>query len=83
MATLRILGVFDNGGATLDRYTFVFNERDGDNYQMLGTSETGEGFSQFCSGHFNYHGDNSHLGKPVQWHQLSDQLKQHVEGRIA
>lgn len=83
MKTLKILGIFDNGGKTLDRYTFVLNERDGQYYQMLGTDERGTGFSQFSSGQFNYHGDNSHLGKPVKWAELDAKLQRHVEGRLA
>jgi len=83
MKRLKILGIFDNGGETLDRYTFVLNERDGDFYQMLGTSETGAGYSQFGSGSFNYHGNNKHLGRPVKWADLSEELQKHVEGRLA
>lgn len=82
MKKLNILGIFYDP-KTLDCYTFVLNEMDGQYHQMLGTSETGEGFSQFSSGEFNYHGDNSHLGKQVQWANVPDKLKRHVEGRLA
>jgi hypothetical protein len=39
----RIRAVFDNGGETLDRFTIIFG-----NGEMLGLSETGAGFSQWC-----------------------------------
>lgn len=35
--------VFDNGGESLDRYTVIDKEGD-----MLGLSETGAGFNQWC-----------------------------------
>lgn len=82
MKRLNILGIFYSP-KTLDCYTFVLNERDGQYYQMLGTSDTGDGFSQFTSGTFNYHGDNSHLGKQVKWSDLNEELQRHVEGRLA
>lgn len=39
----RIRAVFDNGGETLDRFTVIFG-----NGEILGLSETGAGFSQWC-----------------------------------
>lgn len=80
---MKILAIFDNGGATLDRYTFVTNIRDGQYYQMLGTDRTGKDFSQWSNGEFNYHGDNSHLGKQIKWQDIPEQLKKHVERRLA
>lgn len=83
MKRVNILGIFYDP-RTLDCYTFVLNYREGsDRYQMLGTSKTGEGFSQFTSGEFNYHGDNSHLGKQVKWNDLPEELQKHVQARLA
>ena len=81
---MKILAIFDNGGATLDRYTFVTDERDRHSgyYDMLGTDENGSGFSQWGQGRFDYHGDNKHLGKQVKWDSLTDALRAHVSHRL-
>lgn len=79
-----VVAVFDNGGKTLDRYTFVTKQVNKYNgfYTMLGTSETGEGFSQFSEGQYTPDGDNSHLGKQVRWSELSEELQKHAASRL-
>ena len=68
----------------IDRYTFVFNERDprtGDN-TMLDTSETGSAFSQWTSGFYEPGGTNAHLGERVDFQSVGKTLVGHVLGRM-
>lgn len=78
---MKVLEVFYQP-RTLDCYTFVL---DGDNeelWPMLGTDKTGAGFSQFCDGEYHPGGDNSHLGKQVEWDKVPEILRKHVERRV-
>lgn len=81
---MKFLAIFDNGGETLDRYTFVTDVKDPRTgyYDMLATDSTGAGFSQWSDGQFNYHGDNKHLGKQIQWRDLPEELQNHVSRRM-
>lgn len=83
---MKVLAIFDNGGETLDRYTFVTDEVTSypDNcYAMLGTCATGKGFSQWGGGNYTPRSKNKHLGKQVQWYELPTELLIHVKERIA
>lgn len=84
--------VFDNGGKTLDRYTVI--DENGD---MLGLSETGAGFSEFCGNIYEIlpkrlnsetmayvvsKGQCAHLGKELRFSQLPKELQQHIIERF-
>ncbi len=74
------LRVYDNGGKTIDRYTVVGvdGERDNDNMKsMLGVSEGGRAFSQFCWGH-----EGRHLGKRVPFASLDSDTRGHILSRL-
>lgn len=81
--SMRIIAIYDNQGETLDRYTFVFNEKQDNMYVMLGTDETGQAFSNFTLGHYDTVKNNKHLGKEVAWYTLQPELLKHVIGRIS
>jgi hypothetical protein len=75
------LRVYDNGGKSIDRYTVVGvdGERDNDNMKsMLGVSEGGRAFSQFCRGH-----EGRHLGKRLPFASLDDDTRAHILSRLA
>lgn len=78
----KILSIHDSGDEFIDRMTFVFSEsridHNGDElHECLGTSLSGEGFSQFseCT-------RGEHLGEEVEWEDLSEELKAHVKNRL-
>lgn len=82
---MKLTAVYDNGGKTLDRYTFVTDQaewaNDGNNelqaYMSLGTDINGVGFSQFSAAM-----PGRHLGKRVQFTDISADLQQHVAMRL-
>ena len=79
---MKIIAIYDNGGKTLDRYTVVTDEAawngyGHDEFKMLGLSEGGEGFSQWGTGQ-----PGRHLGKRVQFENLSEETQRHIAGRI-
>jgi hypothetical protein len=64
---MKNLRIYDNGGATFDRYTVVYMDRpeyDGF-YECLGMSENALGFCQHSSAMIG-----SHLGKPIKFKEL-------------
>lgn len=81
---MRILSIFDNGGKTLDRYTVVTDQHDGNYLMMLGLNEGGDGFSQWSGGSYaEGRGEkNQHLGKRVQFEALSAATQKHIAERI-
>lgn len=79
---MKILGIYDNGGETLDRFTFVLDDRHGKLYTMLGTDSTGRGFSQMSEGDYKPKGKNAHLGELIDWKKVPDDLKAHVLVRL-
>lgn len=80
---MKIIAIYDNGGKTLDRYTVVTDEPDHSGYvMMLGLNEGGDGFSQWGSGTYNRGGNNRHLGKRVQFENLSEATQRHIAGRV-
>lgn len=79
---MKITAIYDNDGATLDRYTVVTdliaqNGYGHDEIEMLGLSEGSEGFSQWSTGQ-----DGSHLGKRVHFENLSEATQKHIAQRI-
>ena len=80
---MRVIAIYDNQGETLDRYTFVFNEKQDDMHVMLGTDETGQAFSNFTLGHYDTAKNNKHLGREVAWYTLQPELLKHVIGRTS
>lgn len=83
---MKIIAIYDNGGKTLDRYTVVTDiENSGFHHQMLGLNEGGDGFSQWTMGVYydknNGHG-NRHLGKRVQFENLSEATQRHIAERV-
>lgn len=79
-----ILGIYHfTEEYVLDEYTVIVNEPQGNNmYAMLGLSKNGTGFSQWGQGHYFPAGDNSHLGKEVEFRQLNKQLQKHILDRL-
>lgn len=73
-----IRSIWDNEGETLDRYTVVLNEKERDGtYMALGLDHNAVAFSQFTSAI-----EGKHLGKRVTWDSLTDDLKNHIIGRL-
>ena len=65
---------YDNGGKTYDRITVIFDDtKNGDIYDCLGCSYTGEGFFQHSTAM-----KGRHLGKKVQFSDLSDELQRRL-----
>jgi len=78
----RILRIFDNGGATADRYTVVFKERaDDPRYWIaLGLSDNPEhpqGFSQWTETSL----PNNKIGKHIFFKDLPPNVQKHVRRR--
>lgn len=81
----KILAIYDNGGATLDRYTVVTDVTGaGMMFDMLGLSEGGAGFNQWTVGEYHPHDGrrNRHLGRRVRFEDLSGETQAHIAGRI-
>lgn len=80
---MKIVAIYDNDGATLDRYTVVTDQPDGDKFvMMLGLAEGGAGVSQWGSGQWNAKTKNSHLGKIIQFTDLSGATQEHIASRV-
>lgn len=79
---MKIVAIYDNGGATLDRFTVVTdlaaqNGYGHDEFEMLGLSEGGIGFSQWTTGQ-----SGSHLGKRIHFEDLSATTQKHIARRV-
>lgn len=78
----QIRSIWNNNNATIDCMTFVFKKSFVDTnypyFPMIGTCETGIGFSQFTEGM-----EGKHLGKKVLWSSLSPELQKHIVNRIS
>ena len=77
---IKIIGVYDNEGKTFDRYTIVFNEKEGIFYNCLGLSfnpDSPQGFSQWSTCQ-----DGNHLGKKVSFESLPINIQNHVIERM-
>lgn len=78
-----VIGVWDNGGKTVDRYTVAFGKRFDANpgyVQMLGMSGSPthpQGFSQWGEGKVG-----RHLGKRLPWRRLPPKIRAHVCARM-
>ena len=75
--------VYDNGGASFDRYTVVI-ENDGwddlasyGNKMMLGLHSRVKLFSNFTEGR-----EGSHLGQLIDFNQLDSSVKDHIIRRL-
>ncbi len=79
----RLIDVFRTDDPVIDKWTFVLNEVNPLNgyHTMIATSETGQGFSQFCEGQYDPDGDNSHLGERPRY--LPEGLMEHVLERMS
>ena len=69
-----VKSIWDNGGETLDRFSIFFTDGD-----MLGLSDSISGhfpFSMFCEGQ-----EGTHLGKKLEWDDLSEIVQKHIIGR--
>ena len=76
--------IYNNGGETLDRYTVFPFVRGKCRTEYLALSENGLGFSMWGSMPVNFrHSDCRHLGKRVQFDNLSKELQAHIIRRIA
>lgn len=84
---MRILGIFDNGGKTIDRYTVVVNEYNSASgyYDMLGLDDQGGTvFSQWSNGEYDLNDNwkNRHLGKRIAFESLNELTQRHIAERI-
>lgn len=88
MATPRqpklVIGVYDNGGKTFDRYTVALDlpgdRRDKRMKECIGLSSNPshpQGFSQFATCQLG-----RHLGKKLKWGQLPAEIRKHVAARL-
>ena len=77
-----IHSIWDNGGATQDRYTVALKNNSGSCYHdclcLDDTPTHPLGFSQFSTCQAG-----KHLGKRIRWTQLPDDLQTHIIGRLA
>ena len=88
-----VVAVFDNGGATVDRYTIVYNDNRELHEKEIGGWRVWDcvgsnvypthpqyGFFQHSECHYfpPGHGGNKHLGKRIAWGKLPDIVKQCV-----
>ena len=80
---MKLLDVLRTNEPVIDRWTFVFDERNPHNgcYPMLATDDDGGMFSQWTEGYYEPDGDNSHLGNQV-W-LIGGTLLRHVMQRMA
>jgi hypothetical protein len=82
---MKITAIYDNGGKTVDRYTVMTDQEewanDGNNkpqaYMALGLNEGGDGYSQFGGAI-----PGRHLGKKIQFTDLSANTQTHIAERI-
>lgn len=79
---IHLFKVYDNGGKTWDRYTFLTEpaEHDHQLYECLGLSDNCDspsGFSQFGEAV-----DGEHLGRVVTLKQLPEPVVRHAIGRL-
>jgi len=85
----QILGIFDNGGKTIDRYTVVTKYKEGcdPNYRDMlalgGDVNSPQGFSNWTFGHYKPTIKNAHLGKRITWEDLPDTHKAHIIERLS
>ncbi len=73
---MKISKVFDNGGATFDRHTIIFEGRS----DALGLSDncnSPQGFSQF-----GVVIEGRHLGRQIQFADLPENVRLHIYERI-
>jgi hypothetical protein len=82
-----VIGCWDNGGKTADRYTVAFNPDTSEHASiargvpMLGMSTRPthpQGFSQWTEGV-----PGPHLGRRVAWAKLPENIRAHVCARLA
>lgn len=67
---------YDNGGQTIDRYTMC--EKEGELYHFYGFSTNAlepNGFDQYSHTDEAFDGDNSHLGRQIDWCDLPLSVK--------
>ena len=67
-------------GKSLDRYTVMIT--DSETTHFYGMSLTAEGFNQYCGCSEDGYKDGKHLGKEVDFHDLSKELQNAILNRI-
>ena len=74
--------IYDNGGATQDRYMIVLGGPDSlELNECLGLDETPEsplGFSQMGECRVG-----AHLGKRLEWNDLPKEIQKHIRGKLS
>ena len=73
---MKISKVFDNSGATFDRYTIIFEDRF-DALELSDNCDSPQGFSQF-----GVAVEGRHLGGQIQFAYLPENVKLHAYERI-
>ena len=73
---MKISKVFDNGGATFDRYTIIFEGRS-DALGLSDNCDSPQGFSQFGVAI-----DGRHLGRQIAFADLPENVRLHIYERI-
>jgi hypothetical protein len=81
---LHVIGIWDNGGETADRYTValdpkVYSANPGRALMlgMSGAPSHPQGVSQFSEGQCG-----PHLGKRISWAKLPEHIRAHVAARL-
>lgn len=79
---MKLLDVFHTDEPVIDRWTFVFDERDPltGSVAMLATDYDGRMFSQWTEGEYDPDGTNAHLGYRPQ--AIGETLVNHVLRRM-
>ena len=79
---IQIKAIYDNEGESFDRYTVITNKQDSDtNYTLcLALSHnpnSPQGMSLFCSCK-----EGKHLGKKIEFSELSEEIQKHILQRL-
>lgn len=73
--------IYDNGGETLDRYTVIIEDKEGEKH-FYGMSENALGFNLYCGSSCDGYQEGSHLGKIVEYDTLSQGTKDAILDRL-
>lgn len=75
---MKIKSIWDNLRESLDRYTIIFDDREGTYLGLSSDPSSMYGYSQF--GHGMMEGE--HLGEPIEWEELPSNVQKHIEERM-
>lgn len=79
---MKVIGIYDNGGKTLDRYTVYFDTKESEHlYSCIGMSERPfhpQGFCQHSSGQLG-----KHNGKCIKFEELPEDCQKVVKAELS